>query len=53
MIDSLSKCYNIILRKAKERFTLTFITTSTPSFILTLLAFSTNLFYSSENIYYE
>ena len=51
MIMSLSRCYNIITYKTKERFTLTFISTPTPRLIFTLITFGGNHFYSIEEVY--
>ena len=51
MIMSVPICYNLITYKTLEWFTLTLITTPTPSLIFTFIAFGTNLFYSIEKLY--
>ena len=48
---SVSICYNLITYKTLEWFTLTLITTPTPSFIFTFITFGTDNFYSIEKLY--
>ena len=46
-----SICYDFITYETLEWFTLTFITTPTPSLIFTFITFGTNHFYSIEKLY--
>ena len=53
MIMSVSICYDFITYKTLGWFTLTLITTPTPSLIFTFITFGTNHFYSIEKLYYK